>query len=211
MATLNKDLTISEAGFVLRQDSKVVNRAIDGRIIKAKIVFIGKTKQRTLGLAELRFLRLSSGLKRDLTPAGRKRMYEAIKQLGKDAHRVKWGVVEVDLKPIDEGLQERMKALRILREAVEVVDDRDPVLSGTRIPVHAIAAIAKSEGEAGVLEAYPSLSLENVRQAVEFAEAYPKAGRPYPTRSLKRMICDLAESGVFDAEPEERVSIEMFK
>ena len=53
---------------------------------------------------------------------------------------------------------------------------------------------------------FPSLTREQVEAAIEFAKAYPKRGRPYPGRSLKRALTDLAEIGAFD-ELEDRDEI----
>ena len=47
-------------------------------------------------------------------------------------------------------------------------------------------------GEKGV-QAVPQ-----VAAAIEYAKAYPKRGRPYPARSLKRALGELADLGVFD-------------
>ena len=38
---------------------------------------------------------------------------------------------------------------------------------------------------------YPGLAREQVEAAAEYARAYPKRGRPYPRRSLKRMLAEL--------------------
>ena len=44
------------------------------------------------------------------------------------------------------------------------------------------------------------LTAHQVQIALDYATAYPKAGRPYPARSLKRIVGALAEAGAFDAE-----------
>ena len=37
-----------------------------------------------------------------------------------------------------------------------------------------------------------------IEAAIDYAQAYPKRGRPYPARSLKRTLAHLADLGVFD-------------
>jgi hypothetical protein len=39
-----------------------------------------------------------------------------------------------------------------------------------------------------------------VEAAVEYARIYPRTGGPLPSRSLKRMLADLAAAGVWDLE-----------
>ncbi|MGO4841819.1 hypothetical protein AB4144_57120 [Rhizobiaceae sp. 2RAB30] len=45
----------------------------------------------------MRFLLVADRLEKDLTPAGRRRLYEAIRQLSADAHRVTLGELVLDL------------------------------------------------------------------------------------------------------------------
>ena len=39
-----------------------------------------------------------------------------------------------------------------------------------------------------VAEDYPSLSVDQIASAKAYAEAYPKSGRPYPARTVKRTL-----------------------
>jgi hypothetical protein len=39
-----------------------------------------------------------------------------------------------------------------------------------------------------ICEDYPSLTAEAVATAKVYAEAYPKTGRPYPSKTVKRAI-----------------------
>ncbi len=72
------------------------------------------------------------------------------------------------------------------------------------MPVHLVAALAESGDVAEAVRAYPSLSRATIEAAVAYAEVYPKKGRPYPKKSLKRMLSELAlPDEVFGAPPEE--------
>ena len=51
-----------------------------------------------------------------------------------------------------------------------------------------------------ILEDYPGLTTDQVEAAIEYAKVYPKPGRPLPARSFKRMLSDMAKSGVWDVE-----------
>ena len=81
--------------------------------------------------------------------------------------------------------------------------DADPIIRGTDIPVYVIAALARGQTVAEIIEDYPGLTPEQIDAAVEYAKVYPKTGRPLPTRSFKRMLGDMAESGVWDVEDDD--------
>lgn len=57
-----------------------------------------------------------------------------------------------------------------------------PVVRGTRIPVHTLAALA-DQGAPGeeLLEDYPSLTPGSLSAALEYARAYPRRNQPAPT------------------------------
>jgi uncharacterized protein (DUF433 family) len=55
----------------------------------------------------------------------------------------------------------------------------DPVFRGTRVPVNVIAAMLEQGSmEAEILKAYPRITVEMVRLAPAYAQAYPIRGRP---------------------------------
>ena len=66
-----------------------------------------------------------------------------------------------------------------------------------------IAALARGQTVTEIIEDYPSLTPEQIDAAVEYAKVYPKTGRPLPTRSFKRMLSDMAESGVWDVDTDD--------
>jgi uncharacterized protein (DUF433 family) len=78
-----------------------------------------------------------------------------------------------------------------LRGQVELSGHEEPVIPGTTVPVYLIAGLTEGQTVAEILEDYPSLTRDQVTLAVEYAKAFPKKGRPYPTRSFTRMIADL--------------------
>jgi acyl-CoA reductase-like NAD-dependent aldehyde dehydrogenase len=55
-----------------------------------------------------------------------------------------------------------------------------------------VAALARGQSVAEIVEDFPSLSRDQVEAAIDYAKAYPKRGRPYPARSLKRTLAELA-------------------
>lgn len=227
-------LTTSEAGFVVNQPTSAVNKAIDRGEIVAKLApaepaVVSKPKpvkpstraarlmlrsasaRRLIGAAELRYLMLIGlGYGKDLTPTGRKTIYRAIQQAGA-ARRIRWKVTNLELDPIDQALKARLKRLDEVKAAVQVRPGGEVVFRKTEIPVYPVAALAKGQSVAEILQDYPGLTEGQVKIAVDYATAYPKSGRQYPARSLKRTLGDLAEGGVFDVEPDAPVTLDDFR
>lgn len=190
-------LTLTEAGYVLNRSASALNKAVDTGVIRARQRRVGSAVQRLLGPAEMRFLLVADRLEKDLTPAGRRRLYEAIRQLSADAHRVTLGELVLDLGKVDADLSGRLRRLEELRRWVNAEDGGDPLIKGTTIPVHMVAALARMQTVAEIVADFPSLTAEQVESAIEYAKAYPKRGRPYPARSLKRTLAELADPGAF--------------
>lgn len=214
------EFTVSEAAFVLDRPKRAIDRAIDqGEIDLVVQTSSGtiydielKTPRRAIGRAELRYLMcVHTGLYNDLNPTGRRRIYQAIKKTPLNDHLVPWHGTVLTLDSVDEALNSGLERLEALRSAVDFETRDEPVLRGTDVPVHAIAALSKGQTTEEILEDYPGLTREQLRTATDYATAYPKAGRPYPARSLKRMVGALAEAGAFDAQSDEPVTIDDFR
>jgi uncharacterized protein (DUF433 family) len=214
MADVDVNLTIPEAGFVLGRSGRTLNQAIDrGEVFNfAKSAPKAKAPVRRLGQAELRYFALESDLRPNFTPAGRRRLYQAIKRLPPNARAVRLGPMALELGPVDEALDERLRRLGELKAAVTPAADGEAMLKGAAIPVYAIAGLARGQTVAEILEDYPSLTEAQVQTAIDYAQAYPKSGRPYPAASLKRMIAAMATSGLLDVEPDdEAITPAMFR
>jgi len=88
----------------------------------------------------------------------------------------------IDLEPFLRNTWERLRRLDQARAMVVTSPDvlsATPVIRGTRIPVHDVAAsIAAGIQMDRVLAAYPSLDADKIDLAVIYAEANPPRGRP---------------------------------
>jgi hypothetical protein len=185
-------LTPSEAGFVLERPPAEVNKAVDEGVIDASVTRAGKNSVRTLGPAELRFLKIEKALHKDFTPAGRKKFYFALKRMKDGTPEVSIGFLKVDLRDVDRGLAARLERLEALKDSVETWGPDDPLIRGTQVNVYVIAALARGQSVEEIGEDYPNLTREQIETAIDYAKAYPKRGRPYPARSLKRALSDWA-------------------
>jgi mRNA-degrading endonuclease RelE of RelBE toxin-antitoxin system len=201
--TRTQTLTLTEAAYVLGRSRATLNKAFNSGILRTRQRKVGKAVQRLLGPAELRFLRVTDELDKDLTPTGRRRLYKALRKRPSGTYRVRLGGIELDLARIDRDLAEKVSRLHRVREGV----DRRPleaVIRGTDVPVHLIAGLARAQTADEIAQDFPSLSRRQIETAVEYAKAYPKRGRPFATQSLKRALGKLAKLGVFDERENSR-------
>ena len=183
-------LTPREAAFVADSDVQLVQRAVDGGVVRKRTRTVSGRKTRVLGRSELRFFRALRGHEDTLTPTGREKLYKAM-QRPRDG-KATMGPFVIDVEDVDRRIERRMAELDRIKSRVELDDDGEPVLKGTAVPVHLVAALAQAGGVEEASQAYPSLSRAAVEAAVAYAEVYPKRGRPYPKKSLKRMLTALA-------------------
>lgn len=155
-------------------------------------------KVRKLGASELLFFVIEGEVQKDLTPTGRKKLYETIKTRSDTTDSVSFGPFEANVARTVKALTARYKELLAVRAEVDRPTHGDPVLKGTDISVYRVAALAETQTLPEILADYPSLSEKQVRRAIDYASTYAKAGRPYPVRSFKRGAALLAAAGVFD-------------
>jgi uncharacterized protein (DUF433 family) len=193
-------LTLNEASYVVGQSSTAINRAVDRGIIRAKLQRRGKVQLRKIGSPELRFLAIAGEVERDLTPAARRKVYEAVRRLPADAHLLSIGIMEFKLAEIDQRIAGRLQQLQDMKALVEEHPDADPIIRGTNVSAYVIAALAQGETVAEIIDDYPGLNAGQIEAATAYAKVYPRPGHPLPTRSFKKMLADMAESGVWDVE-----------
>lgn len=89
--------------------------------------------------------------------------------------------LRVELEPIVKSLDRVL--LRLERARALVVQDPEvrggePVVRGTRVPVHYVASLLESDEPEDVLDAYPSLRGVDLELLTLYAKAWPLRGRP---------------------------------
>ena len=176
-------LTLNEAGYVVELSGTAINRAVDRGVIKAQLSHRGKTRLRTVGPAELRYLAIGGAVERRLTPAGRREVYAAMRRLPADAERLELGVMSYNLTEVDRKIAARLKRLVAIKALVDESDDAGPVLRGTPFAVYDVAALIRGQSATEILEDYPGLTVAQLKAALDYAKVYPKPGRPLPARS----------------------------
>ncbi|MFC5394233.1 DUF433 domain-containing protein [Bosea vestrisii] len=182
--------TAAEAAFVLREPVRTVKKSLDLGPVRPVLVRRAGAPVRAIEWRDLFYLYAVRALRDELTPKARSEFYEALHQTPVELRdEVRFGRFRVSVRDLVQEVERRTSDLAALAEKVEFRADGEPLLKGTQVEVYRIAALL--DGGASieqVLEDYPSLSREHVETAKAYAEAYPKAGRPYPRTSVKRAL-----------------------
>ncbi|AZV40673.1 MULTISPECIES: DUF433 domain-containing protein [Komagataeibacter] len=202
-------VTLREAQFLIGMSEKDINRAIDrGEVEKISepeedmpVHGVGKGRRRVrkIGLSELLFLALEKQMHADLTPTGRRKLYQAFKKNEAKARTVSFGPFKANITEIQRNFLSKYKKLLDAKKNILEEDGADPVIKGTGISAYRVAALAQGQTIKEIKADYPTLTEEQIESAIAYTEAYPKPGRPYPVRSFRRAAGALAEMGIFDA------------
>ena len=187
-------LKATEAAVVARVSLRDVKRVIDERILPETLVSV-ENGRFVLGAActLIAFYfesakRLTSEERlfaiRSAEPRLRRWNRAATEAMLKAAWTVRHDFLTIDLLPFFERSVARLERLDAAREVVTISDDimgGTPVISGTRVPVHDVAAaLAAGVPAKEILEDYPSLTEDRLELAALYAEANPLRGRPKP-------------------------------
>ncbi|ARC35520.1 MULTISPECIES: DUF433 domain-containing protein [Alphaproteobacteria] len=187
-------LKATEAAVVARVSLRDVNRVIDERILPETLVSV-ENGRFVLGAActLIAFYfesakRLTSEERlfaiRSAEPRLRRWNRAATEAMLKADWTVRHDFLTIDLLPFFERSVARLERLDAAREVVTISDDimgGTPVISGTRVPVHDVAAaLAAGVPAKEILEDYPSLTEDRLELAALYAEANPLRGRPKP-------------------------------
>lgn len=199
-------LTLAEASVVTDLNEKAIRKAIENDVVRASRTTAGPTAGRlSIPLRELVALRLE----KDLAPVQldtRRKMIREITARGLkvDFRRDPEGSMTIDIASarckVASGLW-RLRAARSMAVTDAGIMNGQPVFRGTRIPVHAIAAMVEAgEPVAAIQTAYPGLSRKQIELAPTYARSHPLRGRPSkqpwhdskPTQVRRIRIADIA-------------------
>lgn len=200
----------SEAAVVARVALRDVNRVIDERILPDG--FFSTDDGRRVAATACTLIAFYFDSAKRLT--SEERLF-AIREAGSRLYRFRartlaslieedWTVrdefLTIDLAPFVRRTKERMERLAAAREIV--VSDPDvlggaPVVRGTRVPVHDVAAsVVAGLPMDGILAAYPSLDAGKIELAAIYAEANPARGRPKTSDELPKGAVIVADRRV---------------
>lgn len=182
--------TAAEAAFVLREPVRSVKKALDSGPVRPTLLRRAGMSVRAIAWRDLFYLYAVRALRDELTPHARVEFYQALqRQPSERQDEIRFGRFRVTVGDLIEEVEQRTTDLAALSDRVTFRADGEPLVKNTSVEVYRIVALLDGgETAAQVLEDYPSLSLEDIETARAYAEAYPKAGRPYPRLSAKRAL-----------------------
>ena len=170
--------TANEAGVVAGVPLKSVHKIIDAGLLAGAVVTTGGTRR--IGGRGVLAIKIAHRTRSTLTPAVRERMLASI--LRSNIRVFRDDPVTVDGAAMEREVDAGYAPLERARSAV-TVDDRIMAgvlcLSGTRIPLHEVAALAaRGESLEQIKRVWPALTAAFVGLASVYAQAYPRRGRP---------------------------------
>jgi uncharacterized protein (DUF433 family) len=203
-------LKLTEAAVVARVAIRDVNRAIDERILPDGFFTVEEGRRVQISACPLISFYFASA--KHLT--SEERLF-AVREVGSRLHKFEasalaalmkedWTVrdefLTIDLAPFVRGTRERMERLVAARALVATDPDvlgGTPVIRGTRVPVHDVAASAAAGVRTDlILAAYPALDVEKIELAMIYAEANPARGRPRSNDELPKGAVIIADRRV---------------
>ncbi len=190
-------LKATEAAVVSRVSLRDVNRVIDERILPETLVSVDNGRYVLAAACTLIAFYFESAKRltseerlfaiRSAEPRLRRWNRAATKAMLAADWTVRDDFLTIDLHPFFKRSIERLASLDSARDMVTVSDEimgGVPVISGTRVPVHDIAAAVSAGVPAReILQDYPSLTEDKLELAVLYADANPLRGRPKPVLS----------------------------
>jgi uncharacterized protein (DUF433 family) len=182
--------TAAEVAFVLGEPVKAVKKALDEGPVRARLIRKAGGAVRAVDWADLLYLYAVRALREELTTKARAEFHRALTRVaGEQVHEVRFGRLSVAIDDLQVEVRKRARALTRLARKVEFRHDGEAVLGGTNVEVHRVAALLGGGMTAEQICAdYPSLTPQAVATAKAYADAYPKVGRPYPSRTVKRTV-----------------------
>jgi uncharacterized protein (DUF433 family) len=198
--------TAAEIAFVLREPVKTVKKALDEGPVQAKLVRKASGTLRVVEWDDVVYLFAVRVLRDELTPKARSEFYHALKRVAVESvHEVRFGRLSVTVDDFKAELHQRARELADLAKKVEFREDGEAVLRGTEVEVYRVAALVSGGmTPEQICEDYPTLTPEAVATASVYAGAHPKAGRPYPSNTVKRAIKGAGLEVLDDILDEER-------
>jgi uncharacterized protein (DUF433 family) len=178
-------LSPREAAFATGLSEKTINQAIDREEVQLLPKRRQDERERMLGLPDLVYLLLRNDVGRLLSPEGKRRLRQQLGHCVGERQRpevVTIGAVEVRIGPEIEAIEQKLERIEQARSFVTTdpeVRAGEPVVRGTRIPVHMVGDLAEQgASREELLEDYPALTPEALDAALLYARMYPRRGRP---------------------------------
>lgn len=174
-------ITVNEAAFAADVSLKTVNQAIDREHVRTvEMKRLADRVRRGIDASDVVYL----SVREVLAPPIRAKLYRFLHGTPLDELPLRFEAppVVLDLAPAVHEARKRLEFLSRIEERVEIdaeVRGGEPVIRGTRIPVHGIARKLELGSTAEELyEDHPCLEYGDLEIARQYAKLYPRRGRP---------------------------------
>ena len=195
-------LTTAQAAFVLGEPLDNFKKVVERSPVKPDMVKRGGRRIRQFGTAELVFLHAYDELRQAFTPKIQSELYHALKSTVNGRHEklVTFGNHRYDISSHVRDVEKKVKELDRLNAQIDA-SGKDALIRGTKIEAHRIAALLDAGSSIPqILQDYPKLTESQITAAKFFAEAHPKAGRPYPQQTAKAAMRNADLSALDDLD-----------
>jgi uncharacterized protein (DUF433 family) len=181
-----------EAAFVTELSRKTIDQAIDRKEVRPVPARGADEAPRALGYPELVYLRLRREMAKTLSAGARRTLYAELRRSLPGNPRlgiVEIGSVTITLADAVAEVRRRLAQVRRARRYVSIRPDvraGEPVVRGTRVPVHVLADLTnQGASREELLEDYPAVTPEALDAALLYARLHPRRGprRPAPWHS----------------------------
>jgi uncharacterized protein (DUF433 family) len=176
-----------EAAFVTELSRKTIDQAIDRKEVRPLPARGRGEAPRALGYPELVYLRIRREVGTTLSAAARRTLYVELRRSLPGNPRlgsVEIGSVSIRLASAIAEVRRRLAQLRRAQRHVSIRPDvraGEPVVRGTRVPVHVLADLAdQGASRDELLEDYPAVTPEALESALLYARLHPRRGPRKP-------------------------------
>lgn len=181
--------TMAQAAMIIGKPAQLLQKAVEHAPVKPALAQRGGRRIYVFGMRDLVFFHAWDDIKQDLKSNKQIELYEALKSSPDQAEMgfIEVGHLKYDFGPYFVDVKEKIASIQKL---YSLIDDSgaEPMISGTDINAHRIAALQDGMTRSEILQDYPTLNEQQVLAAKLYAEAHPKAGRPYPKMTAKRAM-----------------------
>jgi uncharacterized protein (DUF433 family) len=181
--------TITQAAMIIEKPPQLLQKTVERAPVKPALAQRGGKRIYVFEMRDLVFFCALDDMKDGITSSRQGELYKALKNIPKQTAigTVSVGSLRYDFKPYVRRVKKNIEAAEKLFKLIDRTGD-EPVIKGTDINAYRIAALHDGMTVEEILQDYPSLSEQQVLAAKAYAESNPKAGRPYPKNTAKKIM-----------------------
>ena len=183
--------TTAQAAMIIEQPPRLFQRTVERAPVKPTLARRGGRRVYVFELRDLVFFCALNDMKDGITSNKQAELYKVLKSMPAQAEigSINIGSLRYDFRPYVRKIKKNIEATEKLFKLIDTTGD-EPVIKGTGISAYRIAALHDGMTVAEVLRDYPTLSEHQVHAAKAYAESHPKAGRPYPKSTAKKIMLE---------------------